>query len=123
MVINMIEGIGIELKGKHVKQGTMSTYHMTDEEINLEKQGKIAVVGTTTYVMSPGCSYKEHKYSILNMNIVKKVDIHYDTEDEMMMSQTFTLKNGETIFSRSRNHDEVKRWKENGVQIDESYGY
>ena len=119
----MIEGIGITLQGKHENKDGMWYYYMTDEEINLQKEGKITVVGTTTYVHGPNESYRKHQYSVLNMDIVEKIDIFYDVEDEMMMSQTFTLENGETIFSRSRDHNEVSKWKQNGVQIEESYGY
>ena len=50
-------------------------------------------------------------------------DIFYDIEDDNMMSQTLLLKDGSTIFGKSRNHEEVSKWEARGIKINKSYGY
>lgn len=118
-MISKVEGIGIELKGEYVG----IAYHMTNEEIEKEKQGDIAVIGSTTYVYKNGEEYREYNYDILNMNIVENIDIFYDTEDDYKMDQTFHLKDGSTLYSVSRNHEEVKLWEQKGIPITKSYGW
>ena len=120
----MIKSIGIELQGEFTKENELTLYHMTEEEIEMNKAGKISVVGTTTYHFNPnGNSYKEHNYAILNMELVKKVEIFYDTEDDYNMHQKFLLKNGRAIFGMSRDHKEVEQWENLVIPIEKSYGY
>lgn len=118
-MVSKVEGIGIELKGKYVG----IAYYMTNEEIEKEKQGDIAVIGSTTYVYKNGEEYREHNYDILNMDIVENIDIFYDTEDDYKMDQKFHLKDGSTLYSVSRNHKEVKLWEQKGIPITKSYGW
>ena len=115
--------IGLELQGKMTVKDDLTTYYMTEEEIKKMNNGEIAVVGTVTYEYGPNGSSKTHKNTIVNMNLVKEIDIFYDIEDDNMMSQTLLLKDGSTIFGKSRNHEEVSKWEARGIKINKSYGY
>lgn len=120
----MIKTIGVKLKGAWERSGGLTTYYMTEEEISQRNSGKIAIVGVVIYEYnSDGSATKTHENTIINMDFVKKVDIFYDIEDDYMMNQTFELKDGSTVFGKSRDHDEVKKWEKNGVMIIKSYGY
>lgn len=119
----MINVIGLELKGNWTQDGSLTTYQMTEEEINKMNNGEIAVVGTVTYEYGPNGSSRTHENTIVNMNLVKEIDIFYDIEDDNMMSQTLLLEDGSTVFGRSRNHEEVEKWEARGIKISKSYGY
>lgn len=119
----MVKGIGMELKGEFKKDGDLTIYHMSEEELEKANNGKIAVVGTTTYICGPNGSSKKHDYAIVDMNFVESVDIFYDTEDDYSMNQTFNFKDGSSRFGMSRDHDEVAKWESNGVKINKSYGW
>lgn len=118
-----IKGIGLTLQGKFERDGELTVYHMSTDELEKVKRGEIAVVGTTTYSYSPNGSGRVHDYALVNMDFVKSVDIFYDTEDDYQMSQTFHFKDGSSRFGMSRDHDEVALWESNGVKITKSYGY
>lgn len=118
-----INFIGIVPQGRIEKDGDMETYYMSEEEVQLQSEGKIAVIGTTTYVYGPKGSYAQHEYSMVDMTKAISVDIFYDTEDDYMMDQTIKFNNGESIYGRSRNHEEVKKWEALGIPITKSYGY
>lgn len=121
----MIKGIGIKLKGKFIKKGTLTEYYPTEEELEELKKGKLAVIGATTQTFNSkdGSLIKEHEYNIVNMDEVEKVDIFYDIEDDYMMDQTLYLKNGKTLWGMSRDHEEVAKWEKNGIEIKKGYGW
>ena len=115
-----IKTIGLTLQGEYDENGV---YHMTPKEIEAEKNGEIAVVGTTTYTHGPNGSYRHHEYTIVNMKMAINIDIFYDIEDDYMMDQTIKFNNGESVYGRSRNHKEVELWESMGIPINKSYGY
>ena len=121
-----MKAIGLELKGKSTfDENGCETYYPSEEEKEQMLQGKIAVVGTTTYHYNfgKGEAAREHDYTIVNMDTVSKISIFYDTEDDYMMSQTFHLKSGSTLFGMSRNHEEVEKWESLGIPISKGYGW
>lgn len=123
MANGWIETIGIELDGSWEHRDGLTVYHMSEKELAMEKTGTLAVVGTTTYIYGPKGSYKEHNYTICNMLEAISIDIFYDVEDNNMMDQTIKFANGKSVYGRSRNYEEVGKWKKLGIPITESYGY
>lgn len=120
-----MKAIGLKLEGKTIKENECELYYMSQNEVEKQKKGEIAVIGTTIYHYNDPekGNYKEHNYTIINMNCVEKISIFYDTEDDYMMSQTFHLKNGSSLFGMSRNHEEVEKWESLGIPISKGYGW
>lgn len=120
MAINFI---GLEPQGRIEKDGDLETYYMSEEEIKLQSQGKIAVIGTTMYVYGSKGSYKKHEYSMVNMTKATSISIFYDIEDDYMMDQTIKFEDGSSVYGRSRDHKEVERWEALGIPINKEYGW
>lgn len=115
--------IGLELKGTIEQCDGYTIYHMSEEEKKLEKEGKIAIIGITICQYGPSGSSKTHNYTMVNMTQATHIDIFYDIEDDYMMDQTITFKDGQTVYGRSRDHQEVERWEALGIPISKSYGW
>lgn len=115
----VIKTIDHTLQGWYEKRNGSEVYHMSKEELKLEEQGKLAIVGSTIY----GNGYRYHEYTIISMKNVVKIDIFYDVEDDYSMAQTIHFKDGTSLWGISRNHKEVELWEKNGVKINKSYGY
>ena len=115
--MNGIRAIGLTLQGVFEQDEQLTKYYMTKEEKEKEKNGDITVVGTTTYVTGKNGEYKIHESIILSMSEVERIHIDYDPEDDYIMDQHFYLKNGEKLYGRSRDHEEVKLWESKGIPI------
>lgn len=123
MMAFKIETYGIELKG-HFEE---NRYIMTDEEKEMQEKGELSVFQTVTHTYNFAKGYHKEKVSdpiIINMKTeADHIDIFYDIEDDYAMSQTVYLKNGEKVWTRSRDHERVSNWEKLGIKIDKSYGY